>query len=497
MLSPIGVDPFKKDDLYYRPEDTYSNIGQVTTVTNPPEYYDPPTHMEIEEVLAKYKIDKNRNETLFQDLLNVCANDFIGASREEVMKDFHFNESPSDEALDALRGRQDMLRTMPSDLKALSKGNQESSSLLKKALRSPLDRAAVLTRLIQEQQQGGCNSQGKNDEEQDEEDKDGNVTKVKGKPGPFAQESKPEEIWEKLDDLLEEMVAQEEIFSEDEDFDRLFQLSPEEAKEMQLGSELDKNINLRSHSTKSFVEDTRSRKKKQFQFTSFSQLPKVNRVSMAMPDFKMRLAKKELSYRNGYHTEQKKQLLFILVDWSGSMSDVYKLMLRNAYLYNRLQAVARGDAELIYARYVTTMHKPVHIKTKQEAWDFFRKERKQFPTGGVCDFEPVFKSAMEYIDNMYSTGAYTRPEILVIHDGQDRFKAVNPGITKFHGLMLGQDHTALRSFCVSTGGSWIVQDFSKQYPPAKCELSAREISAFAKDFDPQLRQHVREHHQRT
>lgn len=452
--------------------DHYPSISKVKEVTNTPKYYDMPTNIEIEEVLQKYKIDKEKNGELFRDLLNVCSNDFVGGQREEVMKHFEFDEEPTQEQLQMLLDRQNMLRTMPANLKALANpDNKETESLLRKALKSPLDRAAVITKLIQSEQPDSSENKGdskspakRNHKDDEKTDEDGNP--IKGMPGPFAAEpDNPAKIWEKLEKKLDQVIEQEQLFGE-VDVNKMFRLSKTQAQEMELGAKLDQNINIRAHSTKTYEENRRSRKKKLFQYKDSTHLPKVRKSMIAHPLFDLKIAKKDLLYREGYETHEKKQLLYILVDWSGSMSDYYKLLLRNAYLYNRIAAVARGEAELLYSRYVTNISHFRHIKTKEEAIKFYESERKIAPGGGVCSFGPVLTQAVKKMNEVYSSGNYTRPEILLIHDGQDDFRPVDLGKIRVHGLMLGQDHKPLREYCTATGGSWIVRDFEKEgYPP--------------------------------
>jgi hypothetical protein len=179
-----------------------------------------------------------------------------------------------------------------------------------------------------------------------------------------------------------------------------------------------------------------------------------NMSSMLMPNFKYKLATKDLIAKRTVPAN--KQCLVLLIDYSGSMSCYEKISWVNAIVYNRLSYVINNSAELFIVFFIGSpdFNNAIHIKTKQEAINFGKNFRYN-PNGGITDIESTLKETIKAINNR-KIGRHVitseKPQIVVMNDGQDHIdENYKPEIIT-HGFILGQDNNDLKKVIQSSGG---------------------------------------------
>lgn len=152
----------------------------------------------------------------------------------------------------------------------------------------------------------------------------------------------------------------------------------------------------------------------------------------------------------------KKQLLYLLIDGSGSMEGP-RIARAGGVLMNRLRAVMAGEAE-VYVRFFDYDLHPEHkVRTKAEAkkaMKFFQ-ETANF-SGGGTDITNAILGAHERIEQLMKQGLHHRPEIAIVTDGQDHkvsylTASQFPG-TRLHSFIIDQDNPSLVDLAKSTGG---------------------------------------------
>ena len=183
--------------------------------------------------------------------------------------------------------------------------------------------------------------------------------------------------------------------------------------------------------------------------TDVSQLPMLNSMaSLLMPTFKLKLARRELLVRKD--TPDKKQMLILLIDDSGSMQTEQKMMWVKSLLYDRLDAVARGEGILYITMFVNNcdLANTLCIKDKRDAVALIKTGWMPSFNGGGTDIERAVREMCLCI----KTGRIGKhrlegenPQIVVINDGQDTVNGKYKPDVITHGFILGQDNDGMRN----------------------------------------------------
>lgn len=147
------------------------------------------------------------------------------------------------------------------------------------------------------------------------------------------------------------------------------------------------------------------------QFASMVTTPGIFRYRSATNQYMVR--------ERGKYTE-KKQLLYILIDCSGSMveDNGSRISLAAGVLINRLMAVADGDAVLYWRFFDTKSYDVKYIENKEDAYASISTvlNEENF-NGGGTNFDVALTDAVEHIMSMKDTVTFTKPEIMLVTDG--------------------------------------------------------------------------------
>lgn len=191
-----------------------------------------------------------------------------------------------------------------------------------------------------------------------------------------------------------------------------------------------------------------------------SELGRVGQQDLALPRQlrNMRAAQGELNVRNPQTRHDKKQLLFMVVDGTGSMlGDGATSASRAAgVVVNRLQAVIDGDAELFIRFFDSTLReKEYHAKDAKSARDLIQivSDPAQY-TAGLTQFEPTLRAASVRIRELMKSGTLKEPELVFVTDGSASIPDVSvlDGI-KMHAVQVGPyEVEALSELARQSGG---------------------------------------------
>lgn len=410
--------------------------------TKPHEQYLTPYQEQIKDKLNDMNFKGDFNMSIAQDLCNVMSYEFFEEDPEKAfIKPSTWNLSP--DRVKYHENIQEFLRKIDYN----------------KYPGTPLERACMVVKhlnAINEQSsqgqgkgKGGANGKG--------EDENGEQELQMFTPG--AGRSTPDEIAEQMVSQVEKLRHMSDFEKEalelnnKNHFEQIVDLAKyhKEFTKISLKLKTFGRITVKAKRTK--IKDPYSRKKRYMQINDVSKAYKVPKSSMLDPSFEYKLISKQLMYKEGYQVEAEKQILMMLLDDSGSMSTPQKIAWRNAVLLNRCEAVAKGEAELIFYRYETDRYGRTHVKTKEEAMALFNNIKKHIPGGGGTNIEGVLRDSIEEISKM---NGY-KPDIIIVMDGQDHFTDMDNKGTIVHSIIIGSEHKHMEKFCKKTGGLIIAE----------------------------------------
>jgi Mg-chelatase subunit ChlD len=153
-----------------------------------------------------------------------------------------------------------------------------------------------------------------------------------------------------------------------------------------------------------------------------------------------RIASRVAMIREKVKTVVKRQLLYILVDGSGSMSG-RKTYQAGGIVMNRLRAVKRGDA-VVYVRFFDASC----WKDEYHAWDeasavkCMADVKDVYYGGGGTAIDHCARQATARVEEILGSGdQLTKPELLVVTDGQDGVSLTLNDLkgTTMHAFVLG------------------------------------------------------------
>lgn len=159
-------------------------------------------------------------------------------------------------------------------------------------------------------------------------------------------------------------------------------------------------------------------------------------------------------------TIEKKQLLYVIIDCSGSMGQGKRIFKAGGILMNRLKAVIAGEAELYVCLFDEQLKQEYHAGTPAEAKELIKHFTEKNYSGGSTDISGCARAAQKRIEEIIAGGATYKPELVVITDGDDKIdlKVTKdfPG-TKMHAFVVDTANVALCEVAKATGGVGINQ----------------------------------------
>ena len=224
---------------------------------------------------------------------------------------------------------------------------------------------------------------------------------------------------------------------------------------------------LKVNKIQHFVPDAEGSEVRDRPMKNYGELGKIKPTQftqmISMPHmFNYRAATNQYVVRErGKHVE-KKQLLYVLVDCSGSMKedDGSRINMAAGILINRLMAVAKGDAQVYWRFFDTVTYPAEYCETKSQANESIYKilNTEQYEGGGT-NFDVAISSAIEHIKELRTANeSLIKPEIFMVTDGDcecDFKKEGMDGIKLHAGIVSSGGSTSLKNLVGATGGAYI------------------------------------------
>ncbi len=287
-----------------------------------------------------------------------------------------------------------------------------------------------------------------------------------GEPLPLFQEGSPEGVAHQLHDSIDSVDTLTE--EEKELMGETPEMSKREIAEDMMG---DKSVWLHISRTLDTLSKMQVRKSKRHEadpngtevisraINGFDELSKLSKPEWANYQtsrsyFWYRVAGRQARVRERVSTIEKKQLLFLMVDCSGSMDSGKRIAKACGILMNRLKAVIAGEAELYFSFFDSSLLKVHSVKTPEEAKALMEEVRRKNFSGGSTDIDGAMREAKTEIEKIISEGATYRPELCVVTDGDDDVSSTAKDFAgmKVHAFVVEEKNGSLVNLARATGG---------------------------------------------
>jgi hypothetical protein len=192
----------------------------------------------------------------------------------------------------------------------------------------------------------------------------------------------------------------------------------------------------------------------------YSQIFNVDLYQRLFPDFKTKLATKNLTVNVPIDKTEHKQKIIMILDFSGSMSNNLKQEWVLAILIDRLKYCIKEEAEVFFSYFCGNPREMsfTHIKDRKSAIEFWQTF-STMPNGGGTDVGAMVEKIHSEIElgrlmNLDVDLRDEKPEILVINDGQDHIGR-NSFVYKTNAICLYQDNEELKQLCIKNDGKYV------------------------------------------
>jgi len=442
-------------------------MSQFTFRTAPPATYLSPSAEEMREVASKVGI-KSYSKDLVADLCNLAAGGKINppSSYRRLVQQRVEERLPAPDPKNgwSLNGRytQDRQAVVIDGLTKAIKYHQnvcdflQTIELEKYPGNSPLEQAMNLLKLLSKKQGGQSGGEG-------------------GEPLPiFTDNDQSEKVGEDLNRLMNEIDSltedEKELLDPNQDAgsganegdDGLQKMKLAEdflkGKEimLQISRNLDKLTKMQVRKSKKQEPDPAGDNIRNRPIAHTGEMNKLVKSEWALPSTyrTYRIVTHASQVRERVTTIEKKQLLYIIIDCSGSMGSGQRIYKAGGILMNRLKAVIEGEAELYVRLFDTSLKQEYHASDPAEAKELIRHFTEKDYSGGSTDISGCARSAQERIDEIIKAGATYRPELVIITDGDDTINLTMKDFagTKMHAFVVECSNKALTDLAASTGG---------------------------------------------
>jgi uncharacterized protein with von Willebrand factor type A (vWA) domain len=295
-----------------------------------------------------------------------------------------------------------------------------------------------------------------------------------GESLPIFSEQKPEQVAEKLNSIMEEVESLDDTENEllsDEDSNSSNKSSGDEglqkmqiAEDMLRGKEhilnisrrLDKLTRMKVSKSSKVEPDLEGEEVRQRPIKSFDEMSRIGKSEWALPSTyrTYRVLTHASPVRERVRRVEKKQLLYMLIDCSGSMSSGKRIASAGGVVFNRLKAVVAGEAEIYVRFFDTKLREEHHAATPAEAKKLMKLLVEKNFSGGGTDISGCAKAALLRIEEIVAQGTTAKPELVVVTDGDDRIsiKSEDVGSNKLHAFVVESSNTALTELATRSGG---------------------------------------------
>ena len=190
---------------------------------------------------------------------------------------------------------------------------------------------------------------------------------------------------------------------------------------------------------------------------SINEMMKTHQSEFILPQrYRLYRVLTQQSYvRERISITEKKQLLYMLIDKSGSMRESKRIQKAVGILLSRVKAVISGDAEMWVSFFDTHPTDPELVATKEEAKALLKKSMSyELYTGGGTNIGNALKGAIKHIDTIMQNGQLYKPAIVLITDGTDDVKWTKKNLCGniLHSFIVSGSNRSVSNLATSSGG---------------------------------------------
>jgi hypothetical protein len=277
-----------------------------------------------------------------------------------------------------------------------------------------------------------------------------------------------EQLSEKTVDAMREMLPDKEMF-ESKDWDKL--LNTRGLNEFTNKIKYLNKVGIVEGFGKTFeIKKTVEHKKvhnsdrfKMMRISEYSEIVKSPIYQRIFPNYRAKLLAKDIAINSPISSQESKQKIIVLVDFSGSMNSHFKQDWVLTILADRLYYAMKEECEIFFSFFVEKLiGKFHHIYNEKTALEFF-KSISTSPNGGdtyIGDIINTIKKEVEDNKQLFNIPvdlSKEKPEMLIINDGEDSCKVSNFS-WKANAITLGRRNPELKDLVEKSGGRYITID---------------------------------------
>ena len=229
----------------------------------------------------------------------------------------------------------------------------------------------------------------------------------------------------------------------------------------EISGSLDTLSNMAVRKRKSFKADPEGTEFRTRRMKGLSDLPNLAQSEWMLPDgyLSYRMATGKSSVRERGKFVEKQQLLYLMIDSSGSMygENVSKAC---GILFNRLKAVVEGDAQVYFRFFDDSLSEEHFAGDHESAKEAMRILSKHNFRGGGTQIAPCAHKCLDRISEIMESNEhqFAVPELIIITDGIDNtidrltVKNFADVGTKLHSFIIDYENKPLIELARQTGG---------------------------------------------
>lgn len=199
---------------------------------------------------------------------------------------------------------------------------------------------------------------------------------------------------------------------------------------------------------------------------SYDQIALIEVYQRMLHGYNVKFATKNLIVNSPVQSSEQKQVIIIMLDFSGSMEETHKQINVNAILADRFRYVIKGEAEVYFSYFLsnTEFLRFKHIKNEEDVMQFWKKFSNS-PNGGQTDIGRNVNCVYDNITSgdFFGLGDLSKilPEILIINDGRDEV-GYKEFPYKVNAISLSIMSDELKGLCIASGGKQVFIETSKR-----------------------------------
>jgi len=197
------------------------------------------------------------------------------------------------------------------------------------------------------------------------------------------------------------------------------------------------------------------------QIRGFEEMAKIPAMEYALPTTYriFRVATRATHVHERVSHQDKKQLIYMMIDCSLSMKHLDRMHKAGGILMNRLKAVVSEEAEVHLRFFDYNVYDKRYVaETAEEARQIMKVFAGTYPSGGGTDIAASLREGIKDVKNlMQQKTMLERPEMVVVTDGDDNVEALNASMftrekLRLHSFVVQSDNQLLCQIARQTGG---------------------------------------------